>query len=1743
MRRRKPRDPRRNVVRPLAERLEARWLLSRGTGLGEDAGSGTRDLLHMDLARHESDTARPLAETALTPIARGAGASRARSHALAAAEARDLARGDLGPWGRLRLLVRMEAQGDHQFDGLFHRLSMSYTTWAARHPARAAHSGVDPHRIWKPGIGNRSGAGSPPAGMAAGSGRTPGGLLSNTSPAGPSGPVILPLITPLDPFAEYSICWECLAATFNSVAPQPGGVGPMLRTASAGAGGNASSGSSSPGGASYSLKTMNSDANLITGEYLQDHQLATYQSLGQANGIDLQYSSLQADPNPIVTGAWDVTSDTGSGQFSSVTIQATVSGTSQGPGNVDSLIPGNGRYIISAQVVTATSTPTGILPVGLTFTKNLTAGGTSTESYNVPVMLVNGSTSHYGAGWSIAGLQQLTVGNPGQTLMIADGNNAPEEFTSTDGVNYTGFVTDTSTLSYNSSTNDYTRTYHDGSTVVFNSSGQEISAADPNGNTTNYAYLTSGPAAGALQTITDPVGLVTTLAYDSSGHLSTVTDPAGRVTTFTFDASGNLTGIEDPTGATTGYGYSSTHQMTSETNPDDHTATVTYDSFGRMSSETLFDGTSIASITPAQEQGLAAWGGTLSSSPTAANYIATLTDPNGATTTITLDNYGGIVKEVDGNGGVTTITRNAQDRPTAITDPMNRTTSYAYDSYGDITQITQPDGVSENITYTDSLGVPTEIQDFNGHTTTFVLDSQGNVTQEQQPNGVDESWTYNSAGLPLTATDGNGKTTTYAYDSYDRLTTITEPLTGSPTVKFGYDSAGDVTSVTDEVGNTTTLTYDALGRVLTSQNPVQAAASKDTAYTYDSAGNLTAITDANGHTTTYTYNARNELVNVTDPLSNVTTLIYDPEGNLTGTIDPVGNRATFTYDNNNNQLTAVNALGTTTLTYDLDNEVITATDPNNHTTTYTYNSLGEEKTVTLPGLAVPTTYTYDENGNLLTVTDPNSHTTTYIYNSVNEQTAVTDANGHTTSYSYDGNGNVLTVTDPLNHVTTYSYDPMNRVLTETQPSGGGTTTYAYDSAGDLTSLTDPVGNTTTWTYNAAREVATQTSPTGGVTTYTYDLVGNLTQTVDPDGHTIDYVYDSADRMTNEKWENPSGGYFDLITYTYDGDGRVTQVSDNNATYQYTYNADGEVTSQGDVGSSTLPTVTMTYGYDPAGNQTSMSDSLGGVVSYTYDARNELTNQTFSGTGITPEAVAYTYDNAGNMTGLARYSNLAETTVVATTSYTYDPANQLTGITDKNSGGTTLVSYGYTYDAAGRVTQEVRTWASGGSTDTLTYGYTNNNQLTSVSHTNASFANESFTWDANGNQTGSGYTTTTGNEQTASPGYTYTYDADGNMITATQTSTGDVWTYGYDFAGQMTSAVEKNSSGTTLASVTYTYDALGNRIGMDENGTQTWTLFAGSTPIMDFSGSGALATRYLNSPQGTIEAVLSRQSASGTVAWYLSDLVGTIRDLINNSGSIVDHVDYSVYGTVLDESSPPSGDRIMGFAVLERDSVTGMNLAKFRVQDPGTERWTSQDPLGFAGGSLNLSEYAENLPVIFADPSGGDIYLVQTSTYSSGKGHWTVVVIERYDGMFTGRYETYNGDGPGTTTNKNWLWQQRKILVPQWEQIFDSSLRSNQLPSFLKGGVRIHISCSQEDYEKERTRLKNTFDRIKYYHNQDYYAFTGPNSNTWAREFLTEAGYCGRWLTNVMVGLAPGWEWGLEREPEPGVGPGYGKNWR
>src|SRR6185312_13004675 len=124
------------------------------------------------------------------------------------------------------------------------------------------------------------------------------------------------------------------------------------------------------------------------------------------------------------------------------------------------------------------------------------------------------------------------------------------------------------------------------------------------------------------------------------------------------------------------------------------------------------------------------------------------------------------------------------------------------------------------------------------------------------------------------------------------------------------------------------------------------------------------------------------------------------------------------------------------------------------------------------------------------------------------------------------------------------------------------------------------------------------------------------------------------------------------------------------------------------------------------------------------------------------------------------------------------------------------------------TQEVKTWTTSGgpATDTITYGYTNNNQLTSVTHTNSSFATESFSYDANGNRNSTGYSTSTGNEMTTDGTYNYGYDADGNMTSKTDIATGDETIYIYDFHNRLTE-VDQIVGGVRSVMASYTYDAL------------------------------------------------------------------------------------------------------------------------------------------------------------------------------------------------------------------------------------------------------------------------------------------------------------------------------------------------
>ena len=142
-----------------------------------------------------------------------------------------------------------------------------------------------------------------------------------------------------------------------------------------------------------------------------------------------------------------------------------------------------------------------------------------------------------------------------------------------------------------------------------------------------------------------------------------------------------------------------------------------------------------------------------------------------------------------------------------------------------------------------------------------------------------------------------------------------------------------------------------------------------------------------------------------------------------------------------------------------------------------------------------------------------------------------------------------------------------------------------------------------------------------------------------------------------------------------------------------------------------------------------------------------------------------------------------------------------------------------------------------------------------------------------------------NEMSTSPGNTYTYDNAGNMISDNNGTT--ITTYTYDYENRLTNVT---TGGTVVA--TYTYNALGQRIGVKDSGTQTWTVYDGpsadANPYADFNGSGSLTVRYLFGPtvvNGAVTTgILARTSSGGTTAWYLTDKLGSVRDIVEHVGN-------------------------------------------------------------------------------------------------------------------------------------------------------------------------------------------------------------------------------------------------------------------
>ena len=923
------------------------------------------------------------------------------------------------------------------------------------------------------------------------------------------------------------------------------------------------------------------------------------------------------------------------------------------------------------------------------------------------------------------------------------------------------------------------------------------------------------------------------------------------------------------------------------------------------------------------------------------------------------------------------------------------------ESYSPTTfRLTTKDGTV--YTYDDTKGLQ-NVQDLNGNrlvlnrdgvyhfssgstnydqSVPFIRDAQGRILELIDPAGNRLTYTYDSKGDLHSFTDQVSNVTQYNYSSARAhyLTNIVDPL-GHNALNMVYDDAGRLLGIRDANGNLSEQNFDSDSNTVTfndangntnivryddNGNEVMKAIPgiSTNLFEYDANNNLLQGVDGRGFATNFTYDASGNVASITDALSNRTVIAYNSYNKPTVVSNALGQVLRLGYDSTGNLTNVINNAGyQTTVMRDSQGRVASLTDAAGHTTTFDYTggcSCGKPGKVINPDGTFKLTE-YDSLGNTTRTVNELGAETLSFYNSAGILLWTRDPLTNYTQFFYSGP--LLTnVVDALGRSTRYEYDSLNRTnaIIDAQ---GGVVRIEYDGSGNRTKVIDAVSNITTFVYDSGNRLTQQIDPLGHTNFFGYDAAGNRTEAIDRNGRKRTFAYDPLNRMTNELWWEGTSVVRSIV-FGFNELGVQTLAADAAARYEYSYNALNQlerVLSQ----SAGVPDFTLLYTYTALGQVESVTDNYGVSVGSAYDNRNRLASRTWQGSGVDPARVDFAYDAAGSRTRTDRFADLAGTNRIGFTTNAYNLAGIVTNITHLGPASQVLSKYDYHFDAAYQITS----WTINNQLSTLNYDLTG--QLTNALNTAQS--NENFNFDANGNRLGAqsgGSYVVGGNNQILSDGINrYAYDAEGNMISRSNAVTGVLTTYHWDHRNRLLNVLDYNPASVVTQTVAFVYDAMNRRLSKTVNGQVTRFLYNQDDSWADLDGTNAVTARYLHGAR--IDELLARQRASDGRGWYLTDHLGTVRDLANAVGAVVAHVDYSSFGQVLAVSNPGAMDRFL-FTGREFDGEIQIYCYRERFYMPSLGRFLSEDPQRFSAGDPNLQRYVFNHPSGFADPFGESV---------------------------------------------------------------------------------------------------------------------------------------------------------------------------
>ena len=692
------------------------------------------------------------------------------------------------------------------------------------------------------------------------------------------------------------------------------------------------------------------------------------------------------------------------------------------------------------------------------------------------------------------------------------------------------------------------------SSMTYDTTGQILTSTDFNNDQTRYVY--SGTYYNAYPTtVTNALNQAANMGYDfNTGLLTSVVDPNSQTTSFSFDNMSRPVTTTYPDGGWTLNQYPSANetQIDTYTGLTSSTSTTscpaTYSNPPCRHGQTLLDGM-----------------GRLSNS-------LVVNDPDGQTTVGT---------QYDSNGRAASL----KNPYRSTSDPTYGTTQYSYDGLDRTIKVTDQDNSAANTYFGSSVGS-------NGGASSQLCSGFGlgyPILFGDEASKKRQTWTDAfGRSIETDEPDSSGNLTVATCYSYDLNNNLTQVVQGSETRSYGYDLMSRLTSKTDPETGTTYLYYtNASGslcsgdpsavcrRVGPAANQTNPAVMVTTNYSYDALNRLTQKTYSDSTPTlAYLYDSTNCLSLPACYNVGRRTSMTDASGSTSWAYDKMGRVW-------KESQTISNVTKVFSFTYNFDGSLATITYPSGRTLTYVIGSVGSftslaDNTDSVHPIPYATGAHYAPFGALSSIQNgPTNILSTWWYSNrlqpcrmaVNTTGSApsncADSNhGNVLDLAYgfgtpSNNGNVTRISDNRTGMSgrsvNYAYDPLNRITQAYTDATSGSycwaETFTIDRFSNLTGIgsksdhpscsQESLNLTATWQNRLS---------TGFGSDYQYDAAGNLTRMPSPES--ASYTYNAENQLTQ-------ASDFFTAGYLYDGDGKRVAKTFGSTPYQlYWYGIDG-----------------------------------------------------------------------------------------------------------------------------------------------------------------------------------------------------------------------------------------------------------------------------------------------------------------------------------------------------------------------------------------------------------------------------------------------------------------------------------------------------------------------------------------------------------------------------------------------------------